>query len=162
MRFNTRPVWRLAQATTNGCSCGLLTGAILVTLGGLPAFLLGLAVGGSSGAALSLAQTGRRWLIVNDEGLTAVRTGYRLQAHWDDLLSFEKRRFARVIPLETVLLQNANMFRSNGDAVREKLTRKIETAGADRRVELGVYIEDRRHGPFFEMLARHRPDLAGS
>src|SRR5262249_2605869 len=153
MVFRTRPGWILGQAATNGPPGAVVLGLVLLGFAGPGAALVGAVVGFAAGAAMAVPSIRRRHLVVDDEGLTAYRRAYRLRARWDDLEGFESVRLVKVVPVETVRLRASAIEAQDGTPVAEGLRNKVVKAGADRRMQLGVYVRDRSEGPFAELLA---------
>jgi hypothetical protein len=160
MVFRTRPGWILGQAATNGALGAVVLGIVLLGWAGPEGALVGALVGFVGGAAIAVPSIRRRHLVVDDEGLIAHRKAYRVRARWGDLEGFGTMRFCKVVPVETVMLRASTIESHDGTPVADRLKDKVVKAGADRRVQLSVYVADRSEGPFAELLALHRPDLS--
>jgi hypothetical protein len=133
---------------------------VLGVLAGPEGAVFGALVGIVGGGAIVVPKIRRRHLVVDDEGLTAYRNAYRLRAGWDDIQGFGMMRFGAVVPVETVILTASTIEGHDGTPVSARLRDKVAKVGADRRVQLGVFVKDRTEGPFAELLVLHRPDLA--
>jgi hypothetical protein len=112
------------------------------------------------GAAVAVRGIRRRHLVVDDTGITARRNSYELRAAWDDLATFETGRFAFVVPITLLRLHRGTVVCQAGQTMTERRMTKIRKAGADRCIQISVYVEHHGAGRFGELLRQHRPDLA--
>jgi hypothetical protein len=119
-------------------------------------------MGIASGAAIAVPSIRRRALVADASGLVARRNGYELHARWEDLLGFERARFAGLVRVTMLRFKDAAVIVIGGDSMDPRRLAKIRKAGADRGIQLSVYVRHPETGRFGDLLREHRPDLATS
>lgn len=161
MVFRVRTSWLLVQASLNGVILGVPAALVGAIVGGAGlAVLLGLIVFGVA-AALATPSIRRRHLVVDSHAVAAVRTAFQLRAGWDDIVGFERTRFARVVPVVMLRLNgSAIMTGLSGEPLDDRLVARIRKSGADRGIQLSPYVRRLDEGAFADLLRQHRPDLA--
>jgi hypothetical protein len=113
------------------------------------------------GAMLAVPSIRRRHLVVDSSGLVAVRTSFQLRAGWDDIVRFDHSRFARVLPIVLLRLNDGAVITGlDGAPLDDRLLRRVRKAGADRGIQLSPYVQHLDEGAFADLLREHRPDLA--
>lgn len=152
-------MWLVGQAASNGVIAGLATAVLTAPIVGAGGTLAIALVGAALGAAVAVPDIRRRRLVVDDTGITAVRNGYELHTRWDELQALGQGRFAVVVPITLLRLDDATIVGTGGRALNQRRLAKIHKAGADRIIQLSIYVEDPEVGPFGDILRTHRPDL---
>lgn len=161
MIFPVRTKWLAVQAALNGVILGVAAGLGGAVAAGLAGALIAAMIGCFGGVVLALPKIRIRHLVVDSTGLIAIRNGYQLRADWSDLQGFESGRF---LGLRMTLLRvnNAALSGPMAGLLSEQTVARIRAAGADRAIQLGLYVEDPSAGEFGTLLRRYRPDLAAT
>ena len=148
------------QAVINGVVFGCVVAVLAAIVSGARGALVTGALGFAVGAAVAVPSIRRRHLVADTTGLVARRNGYVLRARWDDLLGFEHTRFAAVVPVTMLRLNDAVVVSDDAEAVDPRRMAKIRRSGADRRIQLSTYVRRPGIGGFGDLLHEYRPDLA--
>lgn len=161
MDFRTRPVWQTVQLATNW----LLLATPLAIVGGSAAggsgALGGCVLAGVVAAVVALPSIRRRHLVADESGLTVFRNGFLLRTGWADLAGFEARRFLG-LPVTMLRVDKAVIVDGDGAALTPSRLAKLTKSGADRMIQIGIYVPRVDEGPFGELLRQYRPDLVES
>jgi hypothetical protein len=164
--YPTRPRFVLFQLATNG-AIGFIPGAIVgVIVGGVMSVpVIGITLGGLVTATLvmsiALKPIRSRKMVIDSGGVYAQRNGFRLRFTWADIEGVGVRKFWG-IPMSMLNLSHASVEANDGSAVAEAVTAKLHESGADRAVQLSIYVADWKSGSFGDAVRQHRPDLLGT
>lgn len=152
MQVIYRPRWSMALF-----SAGI--GAVFLIVA---AVLLGLLVGNPTGVTVGVAvlvavayallvvrRVRRRSLTVTEDGMVAQRDAYRVTVKWADFVGVETKRLGALYPVDVMT------FSEGAVEARGQVPSKIHKIGADRRIQVGVYVADWRTGPIGALLKRH-------
>lgn len=161
MVFRVRTSWLLLQASLNGLLLAVPAVVVGAIVGGVPlAVALGVVVFGVA-AALAVPSIRRRHLVADSYAVVAVRTGFQLRAGWEDIVGFERTRFARVIPVVMLRLNDRAIITGlGGEPLDSRMLERVRNAGADRGIHLSPYVRRMHEGAFADLLRQRRPDLA--
>lgn len=161
MTFHVRRSWLLVQLGLNGLILGGIAAVAGAVAGGWRAALAFGLIAFALAVAVAAPSVNRRRLIADNSGLVAVRNGFQLRARWDDIVGFDRTRFARVLPVVVLRLNAAAVITGlSGEPLDERMLRRIRKAGADRGIQLSPYVRHLSEGAFADLLREHRPDLA--
>jgi hypothetical protein len=158
LEFPTRRKFLIAQLASNALM-GFVLGLAIGLIAGQGASSVGAGVaGGLAATVVSSVSIRKRKLLIDDDGLLAQRNGYRLRFTWDDIEGFAQSRFLGR-PISMLRLRDSHLEGNDGAPLEAKMASRIDNKGANRAVQISVYVEDPKAGLFGEHLRLHRPDL---
>ncbi|WP_156056104.1 hypothetical protein [Streptosporangium roseum] len=166
MQITYRPRWSLAFFS-GGISAVVLALAycLLAVALGLPAGLIAVVavVLSLTYLALVVARVRRRTLTVTEDKMIAQRDAYRVIVNWADFVDVHSKRVGGLYPVDVMTFSVGIVEPIDAKGHRRKaVPPKIYEIGADRRIQVGVYVSDWRMEPIGELVTRHSPPAKGA
>jgi hypothetical protein len=80
--------------------------------------------------------------------MTAQRDAYRVSVKWSDLVEVRRQKLGGLIPLDVMVFSRGELEPVDARGkTRRSVPPKVMEIGADRRVQVGVYVRDWRESP---------------
>ncbi len=159
MQIIYRPRWSLAFFSGGvGAIVLAVIYCILAVALGLPANLTaGVTVAVSMVYLLFVVmKVRRRSLTVTEEGMIAQRDTFRVAVNWADFVDVQPKRIAGLYSVDVMTFSVGAVEPVDVRGRRRKaVPPKVHAIGADRRIQVGVYVPDWRIEPIGELVARH-------
>jgi hypothetical protein len=106
------------------------------------------AFGALTAFALVASRVRRRSLTVDETGMTAQRDAYKVSVKWSDLVEVRRQKLGGLIPLDVMVFSGSELEPVDvRGKTRPSIPPKVYEIGADRRVQVGVYVRDWRESP---------------
>ncbi|WP_326819787.1 hypothetical protein [Streptosporangium sp. NBC_01756] len=166
MQIIYRPRWSLAFFS------GAVGAIMLAVVYCLLALVLGLPANATAVVAMAvsvayllfiMAKVRRRSLTVTEQGMIAQRDTFRATVNWADFIDAQPERIGGLYPVDVMTFSVGAVEPVDVKGRRRKaVSPRIQTIGADRRIQVGVYTSDWRAGPIGELVARHSSSGEGA
>ncbi|MEV0228001.1 hypothetical protein [Nonomuraea sp. NPDC050786] len=166
MQITYRPRWSIAFFS-GGISAVVFALAyclLAVTLG-QPAGLIAVVavVLSVTYLALVVVRVRRRTLTVTEDRMIAQRDAYRVTVNWADFVDVQPKRIGGLYPVDVMTFSVGIVEPIDARGHRRKaVPPKVYEIGADRRIQVGVYVSDWHMEPIGELVTRHSPPAKGA
>ncbi|MFD0732399.1 hypothetical protein [Planotetraspora mira] len=116
--------------------------------------VFGAVVGALLAFVLVTFRVRRRSLTVHEDGMTAQRDAYRVSVKWADLVEVRRDKLGGLVPLDVMVFSRSELEPVDARGkVRRSVPPKVTEVGADRRIQVGVYLRDWRESPIGRAVA---------
>ncbi|MEV4116021.1 hypothetical protein [Nonomuraea sp. NPDC049695] len=166
MQITYRPRWSLALFSGGVSAIVLaLVYCLLAVALGLPADSITVVavVLSITYLALVMVRVRRRTLTVTTDGMIAQRDAYKVTVNWADFVDVQSKRIGGLYPVDVMTFSAGTVEPIDAKGHRRKaVPPKVYEIGADRRIQVGVYISDWHMEPIGELVTRHSPPATGA